>query len=94
MSRYIDISGENKFYDSFVEHLEKDYANTDTITSALQVTGALQVTDAIQEQKKARGIVPETAKSVPASPTRISPTRVSATRKPSRNGKFFGSMEK
>ena len=46
--------------------------NSDTVTSALQ------------EQKKARGIIPESAKSVPVSPTQ----------KPSRNGKFVGSLEK
>ena len=42
------------------------------------------ITRALHEQKKARGIVPQGTKSVPVSPTR----------KPSRNGKFVGSVEK
>ena len=58
MSNFIDISNENQFYDSFVEHLEKAYINPDTDTGTSQ------------EQTKARGIVPETAKSPSISPTK------------------------
>ena len=59
MSNFIDMSNENQFYDSFVEHLEKAYINPDTDTGASQ------------EQTKARGIVPETAKSPSISPKRM-----------------------
>ena len=59
MSNFIDISNEDQFYDSFVEHLEKAYINPDTDTGTSQ------------EQTKARGIVPETAKSPSDSPTKM-----------------------
>ena len=42
------------------------------------------ITGTEQEPKKARGIVPATVKTAPVSPLR----------KPSRNGKFIGTMEK
>ena len=58
MSNYIDISNEDQFYDSFVEHLEKAYINPDTDTGASK------------EPTKARGIVPETAKTQSISPKR------------------------
>ena len=59
MSNYIDISNEDQFYDSFVEHLEKAYINPNTDTGASQ------------EPTKARGIVPETAKSASTSPKKM-----------------------
>ena len=59
--------------------MEHDYINPDAMTNIFDA-----ITGTEQEPKKARGIVPATVKTAPVSPLR----------KPSRNGKFIGTMEK
>ena len=49
MSKFIDITNEEKFYDSMVEHIEKAYMNPHAEARPL-------------EQNQARGIVPETTR--------------------------------
>ena len=58
MSSVIDMTNEDRFYDSFVEHIEKSYMNPDLETGPSP------------ELVKARGIVPETAISRSNSPMR------------------------
>ena len=49
MSKFIDFTNEEKFYDGMVEHIEKAYMNPHAELRSL-------------EQNQVRGIVPETTR--------------------------------